>query len=168
MKKTTKCSFVVSNRKYDLNQWRHISLQEESINIIDTNNHPYKSINIMKFQSTSRGVFFFLKYNEVSLKFTWRNKSSALNKILKQRETCMTVIKMHYKNAAIKIVWFGSISSNCEMVFLELNLPSGNNYILWTKYLKKKTILKMISLKSEKIMNPELYIQKKVSFKRGK
>lgn len=84
----------------------------------------------MKFQSTSHGAFLFLKYNEVSLKFTWRNKSSALNKILKQRETCMTVIKMHYKNAAIKIVWFGSISSNGEMVFLELNLPSGNNYIL--------------------------------------
>lgn len=59
MKKTTKCSFVVSNRKYDLNQWRHISLQEESINIIDTNNHPYKSINVMKFQSTSHGAIFF-------------------------------------------------------------------------------------------------------------
>lgn len=42
----------------------------------------------------------------------------------------MTVIKMHYKNSTIEIVWFGSISSNGEMVFLELNLPSGNNYIL--------------------------------------
>lgn len=40
----------------------------------------------------------------------------------------MTVIKMCYKRSVIKMEWFDSISSNGEMAFIELNIPSGNNY----------------------------------------
>ena len=92
-----------------------------------TREAPYKSTILMKFQSTSYWAIFFLKHNKVSLKFTWKNKPSALNKICWKGEAWLPVIKMFYKNSANKIAWFGSISSNGEMAFIELNTPSGNN-----------------------------------------